>query len=217
MTSYAEMRLQDFSELIASDQPVPGGGTVSAWAAATAVSLIQMVYGLTIDRKCFEPLPEALQATFRTRAATLTQIRDDFFTLMDSDSQAYMKVVHAFRLPKTNDAEKAIRRQSIQDAYYESATIPLAIARQAIALYPAILLAVEYGNPNAISDAGVSALLTHTAVEGAVMNVRINTCALKDEQIAVTIEAEADALLMESTAQKEHISATVFQKMAALS
>lgn len=56
----------------------------------------------------------------------------------------------------------------------------------------------EKGNVNAVSDAGVGALLALTAVKGGYYNVLINAESLKDESAAEKLESKADQIVQEA-------------------
>jgi formiminotetrahydrofolate cyclodeaminase len=212
--SFKEMKLKDFIDTVASSAPTPGGGTVAALCGVQAVALVQMVYSLTIGKKCFSDVPETQRAEFIRRADDLPELATSFYRFMEEDSVAFTCVMDAFKMPKSCEEEKFQRSCAIQSAYIQSAEVPHSVAKLAVTLYPYIRLAAEYGNPNAASDAGVSALLAHAAVEGATMNVRINTLSMKDRERAKLLETAADDLLEISTAQKDEIAAVVYSKIS---
>ena len=61
---------------------------------------------------------------------------------------------------------------------------------------------VEIGNPNSVTDAGVGALATRSAVLGAAMNIKINSKGITDKEFVAAIlkevqELEQKTLLME--------------------
>ncbi len=211
---FKDMTLTEFIETVASDAPTPGGGTMSAWCGVQSVALIQMVYALTIDKKCFAEVLTEKKLEFKHRSFELSELLAQFYRFMDEDSAAFACVMNAFKMPKTCEEEKFQRSCAIQTAYMQSAEVPLSVAKLAVTLYPYIRLAAEYGNTNAISDAGVSALLAHCAVEGAAMNVRINTMSMKDKEKAQRLNEDASELLNASRAQKDGIVSLVHTKIS---
>ena len=50
----SEMKISDLLEKTASDEPVPGGGSIAALSAALAASLTEMVANLTLGKKGYE-------------------------------------------------------------------------------------------------------------------------------------------------------------------
>ena len=53
---------------------------------------------------------------------------------------------------------------------------------------------LDMGNKPSITDAGVGALCCLTAIEGAYMNVRVNTKDLKDKEFAQELNTASSAL-----------------------
>jgi formiminotetrahydrofolate cyclodeaminase len=73
----------------------------------------------------------------------------------------------------------------------EAARVPLETARTARAVLDLAVRIAPVGNRNAVSDAGVAALLAASAVRGAVLNVRINLPYLPiDEPLGVSATKE---------------------------
>ncbi len=61
------------------------------------------------------------------------------------------------------------------------------------------------GNPNSVTDAGVGALAMLACVEGAWLNVKINSADLKDHPRVQRIAEEGKELLKESTKMRNRI------------
>ena len=57
------------------------------------------------------------------------------------------------------------------------------------------MIVANKGNTNAVSDAGVAALLAESACRGAAYNVRINVASLDDRSLGAPLAAEAAALV----------------------
>ncbi len=67
----------------------------------------------------------------------------------------------------------------------------------------------EKGNTNAVSDAGVAALLAEAACKGAVYNVRINVSSLEDKSRGKGLLDEANRILAQTHAFAEQAGAAV--------
>ena len=173
----SEMKISDLLEKTASSEPVPGGGSMSALAAAIAASLVEMVANLTIGRKGFEDVAEEM--TVISREAS--RYRKKFTASIDRDSTAYGKVVEAFQLPKSSENEKETRSQAIQDALRLAAEVPLSVAEDVRDFMPFALAAVKKGNPNALTDGLVGVMMARTGALGALQNVKINLGSIKDK------------------------------------
>ena len=107
--------------------------------------------------------------------------------LVDEDTNAFNKIMNAFSLPKSTDAEKAARTLAIQEATKFAIEIPLKVMELSLQSMETIKAMVETGNPNSVSDAGVGALCARSAVMGAFMNVRINASGYSDKTYIDTV------------------------------
>ena len=168
--TWAETTLQEFENAIKSSDPTPGGGTVAAVALGQAAALVTMVAELTLgSERWVDAHAEAAEA--RSVAADIMP-RASY--LADADAAAFDAVVDAFKLPKSNEEEKDVRREAIRAATLGAAEVPFETAEHACALLPHVLAMAERGNSNAASDAGVASLMATAAAKGAVFNVIIN-------------------------------------------
>ncbi len=70
------------------------------------------------------------------------------------------------------------------------------------------------GNVNAVSDAGVAALLADAACKGAVYNVRINVSSLEDRSRGAGLIEEANQLLAKTKSYVEAATAAVERAIA---
>src|SRR3990167_7267413 len=123
-----------------------------------------------------QPFDEALDAA---RAALLA-LRDALAELVDADTEAYDRVVAAFRMPKTTDEEKAARAAAGQAALRGAAeTPPPGMRAREQAIRHGSVVAAR-GNPSASSDVQVGLELAAAGLRGARLNVEINLGSLKD-------------------------------------
>lgn len=175
---FKEFTIDKFTGDLASNTPVPGGGSASAMAGATAVSLVSMVASLTEGKKGYEEV----QGEMAEIKVTMEEYRQFFLDAMDKDADSYAGVMEAYKLPKDTDAEKAARTKAIQDNLYAAALMPLEVAEKALEIFEFASKIVEKGNKNAVSDGAVSALFARTAVKGALHNVEINAASLDDPE-----------------------------------
>jgi glutamate formiminotransferase/formiminotetrahydrofolate cyclodeaminase len=190
----ASPTLTAFTASVAAPTPAPGGGSVAAHAAALGAALVQMVAGLTVGRKKYAAVDAEMQ-----------QVRDDakalgarLEALVQEDAAAYGHVSDAYKLPK----EAAERSAKIAAALIGAAIVPLETARACADVADLALVVAERGNQNAVSDAGVAALLAAAACKGAAYNVEINVAALEDR-------SAGSALVNEARSLNDRVAATV--------
>jgi formiminotetrahydrofolate cyclodeaminase len=188
----SELTVRELLERLATDAPVPGGGSASALAGALGASLVQMVVALTSGRPGAVDHEDELRE-IGLRGATLTS---ELLRLSELDATAYAAVVAARRLPRDTEVEQLSRTRQIDAATREATSVPLEIARRADEVLQLAERLAPIGNGNAISDVGVASLLAAAGLRGAALNVRINLPFLpEDEPLRTHAEGELERLL----------------------
>lgn len=196
-----------FLSAIASADPVPGGGSVAAYAGALAAALTRMVTGLTIGKKKYA----AVESEMLTLAAGVSSVGDLLSGLVKTDAEAYAAVSGAYKMPKESPADVDARNEAITAALLMAAEVPLQTARACARVAEFAAVVAAKGNTNAITDAGVAALLADAACRGAAYNVRINIIALKDRSAGEHLVREV-AELVEQTAVNSRVVAELVER-----
>ncbi len=194
--------LGDWMDSVASSAPAPGGGTVSAIAGAMAAGLAAMVGRLTAGRKKYA----AVDTEFRALVDRAEELRVRLMRLADEDAAAFNAVSAAYALPKEPDGP---RKEAIQAALVAAAKVPLETLRCARDAAALAARAAEAGNRNAVSDAGVGALLAGAAARGAAYNVRINVAGMPRPAEAAALAEAAKRLVAETDAEVARAAAAV--------
>jgi len=185
-----------FVASVASPSPTPGGGTVAAHAGALAAALAQMVAGLTAGKKKYADVDAEMRQVGLDAAALATELS----ALATRDAEAYGAVAAAYRMPKEPAEAAAARAAAVARALIGAAEVPLLTCRACERVAALAALVATKGNTNAVSDAGVAALLADAACRGAAYNVRINVAALDDRAPGAPMSEEA-VRLVEATAR----------------
>ena len=199
MERLIDMTVTQFTEVLASDAPAPGGGSVAALFGACGAALGVMTTNLTIGRKKYADLWESAEAA-RTRG---TPLIDAFRKAIDDDTLAFNKLIEAMHLPKETDEQKAIRLAAIEDATKDAANMPfhtLTLCEQTVSVLEQLDGNI---NPNCASDFGVGAAAVQTAARGAWLNVCINLQSISDEAFVKDLFDRAKALYDDVTARAE--------------
>ena len=160
----------------ASDAPTPGGGGVSALAGALGTAMAAMVGNLTLGR----PRYADVEAEARDVTGRAYWIMAELEKLMAADMAAFSKLMDAYRLPRSNEAEKARRGEAVRDAAKEAARVPLDIAETLLEALVITEKISRIGNKMAISDAGVAAYICEAALQAVLLNVDINVTVIND-------------------------------------
>ena len=186
--------LTGFVGAVASPTPAPGGGSVVALVGALGAALAQMVAGLTFGRKKYL----AVDAEMRELGLKAAGLVNTLSALIARDAASYEKVMLAYKLPSEPAEALTARQSAITDALLRAAEVPLETARACAEVAELAATCTEKGNTNAVSDAGVAALLADAACRGAVYNVRINVSSLDDKSLGAGLIQEATQLLAQA-------------------
>lgn len=203
------MSLTAFADETASESPAPGGGSISAYIGSLGVSLATMVANLSSHKKGWDSRWEE----FSQWAEKGQSLKDELTRLVDADTAAFNRIMTAFGLPKSNDEEKALRKQAIQDATKFAIEIPFKVMQLSYDSMTLIKAMAEIGNPNSVSDAGVGALCARSAVMGAFMNVRINASGYDDKSYVSDIIAKGKDIEHKTIALEAEILKVVNEKI----
>ncbi len=198
-----EPGMEEFLGSVASSDPVPGGGSVSALAGSLAAALGEMVAGLTEGRKKYE----AVESRVREIHEKLARARGALHALVRADAEAYHKVMSAMKMPRGTAEEKSARSTAIAAATRGATEVPLRTARVAAGVVECLETLANIGNTNARSDAAVGVQLACAAIKGAQYNVLINLSGFEDASFAEQCRTEAADLARSAKSALERIDA----------
>lgn len=172
-----DLKVNAYLDILKSDAPAPGGGSVSALAGAQGVGLFMMVADLTLGKEKYADYQDVCGKAKEKGAALFQALTE----AVDQDTDAFNLISAAFKMPKETEEEKTARKQAIAAGTLAATEVPYRVMQLA---YEGLLLAETMAgssNPNAASDLGVAALNLLAAVKGAWLNVKINLPGVKDE------------------------------------
>ena len=164
----------------------PGGGSVAALVGALATTMSSMSANFTIGKEKFKQYDSQLKRLLEE----CEKSRETLLSLMEEDIAVYSKLNSAFSLPKSNEAEKELRSEAIQNATIIAMEVPLKATMCCLYILELTRELVDIANPNLISDVGVSGFLAEAAFQCAKLNVDINLAAIKNRSLVEKTENE---------------------------
>ena len=189
--SLNDLTLRDYLELLGSNAPAPGGGSASAFSAAQGCALAQMVCELTKGKKKYAESEELVE----NAAGQLASLRESLLALMDEDTEAFEGVSEVFAMPKATEEEIFLRKTALEMALRECTKTPFRVMLLADEALQLIETLAGRTNASAASDLGCAVLNLKAAIQGAWLNVRINTASLRDRTFADQYEKDGEAIL----------------------
>lgn len=203
------MTVQEFAMQTASNEPVPGGGSISALAGSLAAALTEMVAGLTIGKKKYAEVEEEMQE-YLERLKTMQQ---EFLHLSDRDAEVFAPLAECYRLSSATPEEKEHKETVMEEKLLDASMVPVEIMEKALELLEILDVLADKGSCMAVSDVGVAVQFTRTALLGAVMNVYINTKSMKNREKAEEINQGAKRMIKIGTSQADEIYEKVLAQL----
>lgn len=179
---------EEFFSDVASSSPTPGGGSVAAAAGALGAALTSMVSRLTVTKKKYSEVHDEIGAIL----ARSEPLRKELMELIVKDKEAFDRVMVTRKLPKGTEQEVKDRAAQIEDANKGAALVPLKVAEKSLEVLSLVKVVAEKGNVNSITDSGVGALMAKAAMDGAILNVRINITGLEDRDFVRKLSSEVE-------------------------
>ncbi len=192
------MDLTEFADEAASESPAPGGGSVSAYVGSLGASLGTMVANLSSHKRGWDEHWEK----YSDWAEKGQYYKDELLRLVDEDTNAFNKIMDAFKMPKSNDEEINQRNNAITQATKYAIEVPLKVMKTSYESMEVMKEMAEIGLPSSVSDAGVGAVCALAGVKGAFLNVKINVQDFDDKDFVQNALNEGNEIL-EKTINKE--------------
>ena len=202
----AQQTCQGFLDALASKAPTPGGGGASALVGAVGTALCTMVGNYTVGKKKYAQVEREVKALMG-RAEGL---REQLLALIDEDAAAFEPLSKAYAIPKEDPGREAVMEQCLRDA----AAPPMKLLRlccEAIDLHREML---DKGSALMLSDVGTGVILCQSAMQGAALNVKVNTKSMHDREYAETMNREVDQLVAQYQQMAQQVYDNVMGRFA---
>ena len=192
VNTLSNKKINDFTDILSTNKPAPGGGSASALAGALGASLSAMVSNLTIGKKKWDPIYEDM-----CKIGEQSQVlKDRLNILIDKDTEAFNELFSAFKLPSKTQEQIDFKNKSINRATILAIDIPMEILENCLKVLDIIIKISKVGNINSISDAGVAGEVAYAGARGGYLNVLINLKELNDENIHKKLKNKAEIYLI---------------------
>lgn len=203
--SLTNKSVNEFTELLAAKESVPGGGGASALVASIGIALGTMVGQFTVGKKKYADVEEDI-IQLMDQAEIL---RKSLLNCIEEDAKAFEPLSKAYGIPKDDPSRDEIMEKCLKDA----AGVPLDILELAC---KAIDLQREFANKGSklmISDAATGVAMLAGAIKGAAVNVKINTSSMKDRDYAEALDKKVEALVSDYVKKADEIYADVLARL----
>ena len=196
---FSTVPCNEFVEVLGSKAPVPGGGGASALVGAVGTALGNMVGALTVGKKKYADVEEEMKELM----AKATTLQDELLHLIERDAEVFEPLSKAYGMPRETEEEK------------DACSVPMEIMEKCCEAIDLIVEFAAKGSALAISDAGVGAAFCKAALEGASLNVYINTKSMKNREYAEELNRKCDEMLAVYTVKADEIFRNVLGRLKA--
>ena len=207
--SFLDRNIIEFPDVLASKASVPGGGGASALVGAVGTALGSMVGALTVGKKKYA----AVEADIIALMQKAEIVRAELLKQIDEDARVFEPLSKAYGLPKDTDEQKAEKAKVMEACLREACSVPMEIM---VKCCEAIELQKEFaakGSSLAISDAGVGVAFCKAALQGASLNVFINTKSMTDKVYAAGLNKQALDMLDKYVPMADEIYESVYARL----
>lgn len=204
-----EMKMKEFADVLASAEPVPGGGGASAAVGAFAAALGRMVTNLTIGKKKYADVEDEM----REIGGKLEAYQKKLLEFIDLDAEAFLPLSMAYKMPKETEEQKMEKERVMEEALYTASVTPLQMMETILEVMKLLEILSVKGSTLAVSDAGAGVFFGRGALEGASMNVFINTGMMKNREKAKELQEKAKAMIKEAEVLHDRVYHSLLEKM----
>jgi glutamate formiminotransferase/formiminotetrahydrofolate cyclodeaminase len=193
----------------ANDNPTPGGGSVAAVAGALGAALATMVANLSAHKRGWDHRWEE----FSRYAERGKEIGVALLKCVDRDAEAFNRVMAAYKMPKSTEAEKFRKQEALQTAVRMAIEVPSEVMLRAHEVIELAAVMAREGIPQSVTDAAVGAICARAAIEGALLNVKVNAAGCSDRSFSEKTLAEGEALAASARKAEAKILKMVNEKI----
>ena len=195
---YKDKPINEYLQELASNKPIPGGGSVAALTGAVGLALLAKVVNFTIGKDKYKAVEKEMTDILNC----CKTLEEDCNKLCSEDATAYKKLSDAFKLPKT---DRVNRQNKIQETLKEAIAVPLEICKRTHSAIKLCLPVAEKGNVNLITDVGIANIMFSSAFQSALLNVDINLKSIKDNAFILQTKKALEPLKAEVSSINEKV------------
>ncbi len=191
---FKDLSINEYDDILASQQPTPGGGSALAIVAGHACSLIEMACMISLNK--FGPDYD-YKEILETNKKTVAMCKKHLHKLADDDSDAFNTILSAMKMPKSNQEEVTKRKSQLQKSYHKAALVPIEVMQCCKLAIDCAEKCAPYTYKYVDSDRVIGANLLACVIKNSIENVLANTTLIADEQLKNQLENQANTIIAE--------------------
>lgn len=210
---FIDKTLDEYIESLGSDDHVPGGGSAAGLVASLGNALISMVYNLSLDKKSYTELDEAIKDEMQENYELVRRAIESCKLLVDEDTRSFSGVIEAYKLPKGTDEEISFRKLKVEEGYKLALKTPFELSKLVISIFENIEVFAKYGNLGAITDVGIGVLFLYSSLEASNLNMRINLNNISNEAYVMEMKEYIEKTLEYGKIRRDELMDIVYGRL----
>lgn len=178
---YENLKITEFLDKLGSTESMPGGGTVAGITGAQAASLISMVCNLTVGKKNFETFQDEVKKAIKEAES----FRKKFLDLSNKDAENFKEIEKVFKMPKTTEEEKKIKKEAMEKACKFCCEVPREMINESLKAMELISTLYAITTKTADSDLRIANVLFRATIDSAWYNIVINLRSIEDQNFVM--------------------------------
>lgn len=179
--------LEDFTNILSSSEPVPGGGGATALVGSLAASLAEMVTNLTMGKKKYAEYEEEIQELM----IYAEKLRVELLGCIEKDAKGFEPLSKAYSMPK----DTLGYAETMESCLKQAASTPFIILELVCEVIKIDERLADIGSKIAVSDAATSVMFAYGALYGCQVNILVNTRLMKDREYADALDRQTQLLI----------------------
>ncbi|MDO4541690.1 MAG: cyclodeaminase/cyclohydrolase family protein [Bacillota bacterium] len=207
--NFAEKTTAEVIAELAAKTPVPGGGGAAALVGAVGTALGNMVGSFTKGKKKFS----AVEGDIIELQNKCDNIQMRLLQLMDEDAVSFEPLSKAYAMKEDTEEQRLEKDKVMAEATLTACKVPVEIMEVCCSAIDILEGFLKKGNPLLVSDVGVGVLCCKAALQGAAMNVYINTKTMKNREQAEEYNKKTDSLVAKYGEKADLIYQSVLRQL----
>ncbi len=176
---------------VASTDPTPGGGSVSIVAATLGVASIQKAVRVSLKKSAADAARHQGLLELNSGVSALMASLSE---LADADSRAFEEYLKACALPRTTEAEKALRRTAKEARLLRATQIPLEAAAKMSRGLEYAERAARLVDGHVRSEALAGGVLLRASIKSVLLSVDANLHGISDVALRDSLKQQRNQL-----------------------
>ncbi len=175
--------LEEFYNLVNSDQPAPGGGAVVSYITSLGMGLANMAMMISKKRKSFLNYDLTTQTNIVSSIDKISQLGTSLLEEIQKDIDSFNNFMATLKMPKETEEEKKIQEEALKQASINNIMLPYHVLEICLEAYEEVKFISPFVVKSIISDLAIGIIYLEAGINASIINLKINLPYISDETI----------------------------------